>query len=145
MGQILLQADDGDFVMPVDCADFFDQCGKLPRTRVFLRELGNAADVVQSVAGGEVGKGVVEGDEVFVGQGVGDAAEFGVEGIGSVCSYIATMTPKSNSSCACPDCKCEVTPGHHVAKDGKDFCSEACASGHANGDGCCNHTCSCHG
>ena len=46
----------------------------------------------------------------------------------SVCSYVFTMTPKSETACACPDCKCEVTPGHHVAKDGKDFSSNAIVS-----------------
>ena len=76
---------------------------------------------------------------------VGRESLFSMDKYLSVCSYVCTMTPKSESACACPDCKCDVTPGHQVAKDGKDFCSEACANGHATGEGCCNNTCSCHG
>ncbi|MEC8825049.1 MAG: metallothionein [Verrucomicrobiota bacterium] len=55
------------------------------------------------------------------------------------------MNASSDIKCACPDCKCSVSEGHHVVKDGKDYCSEACASGHASGDGCCNGVCDCHG
>ncbi|MEM1444281.1 MAG: metallothionein [Verrucomicrobiota bacterium] len=55
------------------------------------------------------------------------------------------MSTPSDTPCACPDCTCKVSEGHHVEKDGKDFCSEACASGHASGDGCCDGACDCHG
>jgi hypothetical protein len=63
----------------------------------------------------------------------------------SVCSYMESMNTTTESACACPDCKCSVTPGHRVDKDGKSYCSEACAGGHTSGEGCCNNTCSCHG
>ncbi|MEM7697176.1 MAG: metallothionein [Verrucomicrobiota bacterium] len=55
------------------------------------------------------------------------------------------MSTPSNTQCACSDCTCEISQGHHVVKDGKDFCSEACATGHVSGDGCCNGACDCHG
>jgi len=55
------------------------------------------------------------------------------------------MTTPSNTACACPDCKCEVSDGHHVASNGKDYCSEACATGHKSGQGCCENACQCHG
>gem|GEM_PF-520880 len=63
----------------------------------------------------------------------------------SVCSYFGAMNNTTTTKCACPDCKCEVTEGHRVLRDGKEYCGENCASGHANGDGCCENTCKCHG
>ena len=62
----------------------------------------------------------------------------------SVCSCISGMN-KETSNCACPDCKCEVRDGHRVTLDGKEFCSEACANGHASGVGCCENSCQCQG
>ena len=63
----------------------------------------------------------------------------------SVCSYICDMSTNTITECACPDCKCEVREGHHVEKNGNDYCSEACASEHKSGDGCCENSCHCHG
>ena len=48
----------------------------------------------------------------------------------SICSCICEMN-KDTVKCECPDCKCEVYDDHRVTLDGKEFCSEACASGHA--------------
>ncbi len=47
--------------------------------------------------------------------------------------------------CACPDCQCKVNEGHRVLRNGKEYCSDACADGHANGEGCCDGACHCHG
>ncbi|MBP83579.1 MAG: metallothionein [Verrucomicrobiales bacterium] len=47
------------------------------------------------------------------------------------------------TKCACPDCKCEVSLGHQVVKDGKEFCSEVCAVGHEDGCNCCSGPCNC--
>jgi len=63
----------------------------------------------------------------------------------SVCSDIAAMSTTTHTQCACPDCKCEVSEGHHIISNGKDYCSEACAEGHKSGEGCCQNTCHCHG
>jgi hypothetical protein len=56
-----------------------------------------------------------------------------------------TTTSKDATACACPDCQCEVTEGHHVSRNGKEYCSEACADGHTSGAGCCKNSCQCHG
>ncbi len=55
------------------------------------------------------------------------------------------MNTETITKCACADCNCEVTDGHHVVKDGKDYCSQACAEGHTSGEGCCQNSCHCHG
>lgn len=55
------------------------------------------------------------------------------------------MTTMTKTKCACPDCKCEVREGHDVTKNGKHYCSKACADGHKSGEGCCNNSCQCHG
>ncbi|QNI58681.1 metallothionein/ family 14 [Synechococcus sp. BIOS-U3-1] len=47
-----------------------------------------------------------------------------------------------NQTCACEPCDCTVTPNSAVEKDGKVFCSQPCADGHAGGDQCCN-SCEC--
>ena len=55
------------------------------------------------------------------------------------------MSHTPTTKCACPDCKCDIRSGHDVLKNGKHYCSEACATGHKNGQGCCNNSCQCHG
>ncbi|TAG07611.1 MAG: metallothionein [Verrucomicrobia bacterium] len=55
------------------------------------------------------------------------------------------MSTITQTKCACTDCECEVREGHHVAKNDKDYCSEACADGHPSGEGCCENSCHCHG
>jgi len=54
-------------------------------------------------------------------------------------------TQTESTTCACSDCECKVEEGHRVVSDGKEFCSDACATGHANGEGCCDGHCHCHG
>ena len=50
--------------------------------------------------------------------------------------------PVSNPVCACEPCGCSVTQQNAVEKDGKLFCSQPCADGHAKGEKCCN-SCDC--
>ena len=47
--------------------------------------------------------------------------------------------------CACADCQCMVKAGKGIEKDGKTFCCEACAEGHANSAKCEHAGCGCHG
>ncbi|SFG48257.1 metallothionein [Methylobacterium gossipiicola] len=47
--------------------------------------------------------------------------------------------------CACTDCVCKVKAGTGIERDGKTFCCEACADGHASHDGCGHSGCACHG
>jgi hypothetical protein len=35
--------------------------------------------------------------------------------------------PQSGTKCACPSCQCIVRPGQGVERDGKLYCSRACA------------------
>ncbi len=51
------------------------------------------------------------------------------------------MAPLSQQ-CACADCDCMADEA--FAKDGKAYCSTACAGGHVDGAGC-GHGCGCHG
>lgn len=47
------------------------------------------------------------------------------------------MTTAAPVKCACEKCKCTVTPGEGaIEKDGKYYCTETCANGHADGEGC---------
>lgn len=48
----------------------------------------------------------------------------------------------SQQECACPKCSCSVD-GKAVEKDGKLYCSESCAIGHADGSIDCGHNCKC--
>jgi metallothionein len=55
-----------------------------------------------------------------------------------------TTATVTQMKCACEPCLCIVTPGEGtVEKDGKHYCSQACADGHANGQGCGNSGCGC--
>jgi metallothionein len=46
------------------------------------------------------------------------------------------MTTVTNMKCACGPCLCVVSLAEAIAKDGQYFCSDACATGHAEGKGC---------
>lgn len=48
----------------------------------------------------------------------------------------------AESRCACPGCSCEVTDASH-SRNGQQFCSEACAHRHLNGESCPSSTCHC--
>ena len=45
--------------------------------------------------------------------------------------------------CACPSCICMVSLSDAIVKDGKQYCCDNCADGHANGSSCGDGTCSC--
>lgn len=47
--------------------------------------------------------------------------------------------------CACSDCMCMVNADNAVTKDGKKFCCQECADGHAHHAGCEHQGCNCHG
>ncbi|WP_071839783.1 metallothionein [Synechococcus sp. KORDI-100] len=44
--------------------------------------------------------------------------------------------------CACEPCGCQISSQTSVEKDGKTYCSQACADGHAQQDPCCS-SCEC--
>lgn len=54
------------------------------------------------------------------------------------------MTVVTQMKCACESCNCVVSLSDAVMKDGKAYCSEACANGHPGGGGCGHPGCSCH-
>ena len=51
----------------------------------------------------------------------------------------------NETKCACSDCVCKVDPATAVTKEGKAFCSDACANGHKDHAGCDHAGCNCHG
>ena len=51
----------------------------------------------------------------------------------------------NETKCACDDCVCKVDPATAVSKDGKAFCCEECAAGHAHHAGCNHAGCDCRG
>jgi len=53
-------------------------------------------------------------------------------------------TTVTQMKCACTECLCIVSPEQAVEKDGKYFCSEVCAQGHAEAAGCGHPGCECH-
>ncbi|MEQ9672007.1 metallothionein [Coleofasciculus sp. G2-EDA-02] len=54
------------------------------------------------------------------------------------------MTTATQTQCACDSCECMVSNDSAVQKDGKYYCSDACANGHPNGAGCGHSGCACH-
>ncbi|MAH57223.1 MAG: metallothionein [Synechococcus sp. ARS1019] len=50
--------------------------------------------------------------------------------------------PMTNQPCACEPCSCTVSPEMAIEKDGKLYCSQPCAEGHASQDKCCS-SCDC--
>ncbi|HIK27158.1 MAG: metallothionein [Oscillatoriaceae bacterium SKW80] len=53
------------------------------------------------------------------------------------------MTNVTQMKCACGPCLCIVSISDSVEKDGKYYCSDACANGHSGGKGCGHHGCEC--
>jgi hypothetical protein len=51
--------------------------------------------------------------------------------------------PTAAETCACPVCDCFLVLKEAVSKDGKRFCSEQCAQGHPNDQGCDHSGCQC--
>ncbi len=54
---------------------------------------------------------------------------------------VATVT---HMKCACSSCVCIVSISDAIQKEGKYYCSDACANGHTEGSGCSHHGCECH-
>ena len=55
------------------------------------------------------------------------------------------MVDVTTEKCACADCGCTVTSETAVKKDNRNYCSDACASGHTSGAGCGHPGCACRG
>ena len=53
------------------------------------------------------------------------------------------MTTVTSMKCACESCLCVVNIGEAMQKDGKYYCSHACADGHANEESCGHDGCNC--
>jgi|GEM_PF-1048979 len=45
--------------------------------------------------------------------------------------------------CECPQCNCTLESQNMVIQEGKRYCSEACAEGHAKSKGCQHAGCQC--
>jgi len=54
------------------------------------------------------------------------------------------MTTITQMKCACPSCLCIVSLENAIKKDGKNYCSEACANAHPDGAGCGHEGCQCN-
>ncbi len=55
-----------------------------------------------------------------------------------------TTATVNQMKCACSSCVCTVNVSDGMQKEGKYYCSDACASENCNGSGCCDHGCDCH-
>ena len=53
------------------------------------------------------------------------------------------MATTSLVKCDCDRCDCEISLEKAVEKNGKHYCCEACANGHAKNDGCKMSDCGC--
>ncbi|MEM0921608.1 MAG: metallothionein [Pseudomonadota bacterium] len=53
------------------------------------------------------------------------------------------MTKVTMQKCACDSCVCIVEIDDAVKKQGKNYCSLACADGHPDGSGCGHAGCAC--
>lgn len=53
------------------------------------------------------------------------------------------MTTVTSMKCACNNCLCVVSLEDAIQKEGKVYCSEACANGHPDGSGCGHTGCGC--
>ena len=47
--------------------------------------------------------------------------------------------------CACSDCVCIVEVSRGIQRDGRIYCSDACADHHRSGAGCQHAGSACHG
>lgn len=55
-----------------------------------------------------------------------------------------TTATVTQMKCACSSCLCIVNTNDAIQKDGKYYCSDACATGHQEGAGCSHDGCGCH-
>jgi len=49
----------------------------------------------------------------------------------------------SSSQCACSGCTCSCSADNAIERDGKRYCSQACADLHPNGQPCPSSSCHC--
>ena len=54
-----------------------------------------------------------------------------------------TTATVTQMKCACPSCLCIVNISDAISKEGKYYCSDACAKGHSEGAGCSHAGCGC--
>ncbi len=54
------------------------------------------------------------------------------------------MTTISQMKCACPNCLCIVNLKGAIMVQDQPYCSDACAQGHPQGQGCGHSGCGCH-
>ncbi|WP_071932325.1 metallothionein [Picosynechococcus sp. PCC 8807] len=55
------------------------------------------------------------------------------------------MVTVTQMKCACESCLCIVDLNSAIQKEGKSYCSQACADGHpAGSEGCGHEGCTCH-
>lgn len=53
------------------------------------------------------------------------------------------MATVTQMKCACEACLCVVAVEDAIKKNGKSYCSEECAEGHPQGEGCGHSGCEC--
>jgi len=53
------------------------------------------------------------------------------------------MNATPDSQCACPECTCSVDVQNPIKRNGKLWCSDACADLHPNGLPCPDNNCHC--
>ena len=54
------------------------------------------------------------------------------------------MSSVTQMKCACIPCLCIVSLSDALIKEGKYYCSEACANGHIDGKECTHSGCNCN-
>ncbi|MGD1901607.1 MAG: metallothionein [Geitlerinemataceae cyanobacterium] len=54
------------------------------------------------------------------------------------------MATVTQAACACAPCVCTVDPASAIQKNGKSYCSDACANNHPEGESSCSQSsCGC--
>ncbi len=53
------------------------------------------------------------------------------------------MSTVTTMKCACESCLCVIEIEKAIKKNGKNYCSQNCADGHPNGNGCGHAGCEC--
>ncbi|MEM6613741.1 MAG: metallothionein [Cyanobacteria bacterium P01_C01_bin.72] len=55
-----------------------------------------------------------------------------------------TTATVTQMKCACTPCLCVVSIDDAITKEGKYYCSDACATNHSEGASCCQASCECN-
>jgi len=53
------------------------------------------------------------------------------------------MATATSMKCACPSCSCTVEQKDAIMVQDQPYCSDACAQGHPDGQGCGHSGCGC--